>query len=325
MSNEAGRKLDRYLKDNAAEARRENAAKPGKVKKYRSARLSRWRGRAVSWLYMAPSLIGVGLFFVLPFGVVIYYSVINNPVQQEYVGTANFIRTWNNNAFQLAARNTLMFSLIAVPLAVLLSLWLAVIMESRIPFKSTFRTFFLSPMMVPIASVILVWQVLFDHNGLVNVLLSRVGADKIDWLKSDYAPLVIVLLFLWKSLGYNMILFMAGLSSVPKDQIEVARLESATENQIFWKIKVRYLSSTIMFVVIMSLINSFKVFREVYLLSGDYPYNSLYMMQHFMNNTCRTLDYQKLSSAAIIMAAVMMVIIGILLISEDRFGRDLEQ
>ncbi len=325
MSNEAGRKLDRYLKDNAAEARRENAAKPGKVKKYRSARLSRWRGRAVSWLYMAPSLIGVGLFFVLPFGVVIYYSVINNPVQQEYVGTANFIRTWNNNAFQLAARNTLMFSLIAVPLAVLLSLWLAVIMESRIPFKSTFRTFFLSPMMVPIASVILVWQVLFDHNGLVNVLLSRVGADKIDWLKSDYAPLVIVLLFLWKSLGYNMILFMAGLSSVPKDQIEVARLESATENQIFWKIKVRYLSSTIMFVVIMSLINSFKVFREVYLLSGDYPYNSLYMMQHFMNNTFRTLDYQKLSSAAIIMAAVMMVIIGILLISEDRFGRDLEQ
>ena len=290
MSNEAGRKLDRYLKDNAAEARRENAAKPGKVKKYRSARLSRWRGRAVSWLYMAPSLIGVGLFFVLPFGVVIYYSVINNPVQQEYVGTANFIRTWNNNAFQLAARNTLMFSLIAVPLAVLLSLWLAVIMESRIPFKSTFRTFFLSPMMVPIASVILVWQVLFDHNGL-----------------------------------YNMILFMAGLSSVPKDQIEVARLESATENQIFWKIKVRYLSSTIMFVVIMSLINSFKVFREVYLLSGDYPYNSLYMMQHFMNNTFRTLDYQKLSSAAIIMAAVMMVIIGILLISEDRFGRDLEQ
>ena len=267
----------------------------------------------------------MGLFFVLPFGVVIWYSVINNPVQQEYVGTANFIRTWNNNAFQLAARNTLLFSLIAVPLAVILSLWLAVIMESHIPLKSTFRTFFLSPMMVPIASVILVWQVLFDFNGLVNVFLTRFGLDKIDWLKSDFAPLVIVLLFLWKNLGYNMILFMAGLSSVPKDQIEVARLESATEGQIFRMIKLRYLSSTIMFVIIMSLINSFKVFREVYLLSGDYPYNSLYMLQHFMNNTFQSLDYQKLSSAAIIMAAVMVVIIGILLISESRFGRDLEQ
>ena len=122
-----------------------------------------------------------------------------------------------------------------------------------------------------------------------------------------------------------MILFMSGLSSIPRDQIEVARLESATEGQIFWKIKIRYLSSTIMFVIIMSLINSFKVFREVYLLTGDYPYNSLYMMQHFMNNTFQSLDYQKLSAAAIIMAVFMMIVIGILLLAEDRFGKDLEQ
>ena len=317
MSSDTGKKLDRYLKDNAAQAHRE--------RRHGSARLRRLRGRFVSWLYLAPSVIGVGLFFVLPFAVVVYYSVINNPVQHEYVGLRNFINTWENNAFMLAARNTLLFSLIAVPLAVILSLWLAVIMESRIPFKSSFRTFFLSPMMVPIASVILVWQVLFDYNGLVNVILGRIGIDKIDWLKSDYAPVVIVLLFLWKNLGYNMILFMSGLSSVPKDQVEVARLEGATEDQIFWKIKTRYLSSTIMFVIIMSLINSFKVFREVYLLTGDYPYNSLYMMQHFMNNTFQSLDYQKLSSAAIIMAVFMMVVIGILLLAEDRLGRDLEQ
>ena len=317
MSVKPGGKIDRYLKNNAAQARQE--------KKYRSARFSRWRGRALSWAYLAPSLIGVGLFFVLPFGVVIYYSLINNPVQHDFVGYSNFVRTWENNAFQLAARNTLIFSFAAVPLAVVLSLWLAVIMESRIPLKSTFRTFFLSPMMVPIASVILVWQVLFDYNGLVNAVISRIGIGKVDWLKSYYGPVVIILLFLWKNLGYNMILFMSGLSSVPKDQIEVARLESATETQIFWKIKLRYLSSTIMFVIIMSLINSFKVFREVYLLAGNYPFDSLYTMQHYMNNTFQSLDYQKLSSAAIIMAAFMMVVIGILLLLEDWFGRDLEQ
>ena len=317
MSVKTGGKIDRYLKNNAAQARQE--------KKYRSARFSRWRGRALSWAYLAPSLIGVGLFFVLPFGVVIYYSLINNPVQHDFVGYSNFVRTWENNAFQLAARNTLIFSFAAVPLAVVLSLWLAVIMESRIPLKSTFRTFFLSPMMVPIASVILVWQVLFDYNGLVNAVISRIGIGKVDWLKCYYGPVVIILLFLWKNLGYNMILFMSGLSSVPKDQIEVARLESATETQIFWKIKLRYLSSTIMFVIIMSLINSFKVFREVYLLAGNYPFDSLYTMQHYMNNTFQSLDYQKLSSAAIIMAAFMMVVIGILLLLEDWFGRDLEQ
>ncbi|MDO5455832.1 MAG: sugar ABC transporter permease [Eubacteriales bacterium] len=302
---------------------RRNAAKANAVRRGSSGRNSK-RGRFISWIFLAPSLIGVGLFFVLPFGVVIYYSLINNPVQHKFVGIQNFITTWSNNAFRLASLNTLLFSAVAVPLSVVLSLWLAVIMESKIPFKSTFRTFFLSPMMVPIASVILVWQVLFDYNGLINVWMMKFGLEKIDWLKSAYAPVVIIILFLWKNLGYNMILFMAGLSSVPKDQIEVARLESATENQIFWMIKLRYLSSTIMFVIIMSLVNSFKVFREIYLLTGDYPFDPLYMLQHFMNNTFQNLDFQKLSAAAIIMAAFMMVVIGLLLSIEDRFGRDLE-
>ncbi len=283
------------------------------------------RGGVLSWGFLAPSLIGVGLFFVIPFFVVIYYSVINNPVQHQFVGFSNFIKVWNNNAFALAARNTLLFSLLAVPLAVILSLWLAVIMESKIPFRSQFRSFFLSPMMVPIASVILVWQVLFDYNGLVNNWLTKMNIEGVDWLKSSYAPLVIILLFLWKNLGYNMILFMSGLSSIPQDQLEVARLESATEGQIFWMIKIRYLSSTLMFVTIMSLINSFKVFREIYLMTGDYPYDSLYMLQHFMNNTFQSLDYQKLSAAAILMAIVMILIIGVLFVAEDRFGRDLEQ
>lgn len=101
---------------------------------------------------------------------------------------------------------------------------------------------------------------------------------------------------------------------IPQDVLEVATLESATEFQKFWYIKLRYLSSTILFVAILSLINSFKVFREVYLLTGDYPYDSLYMLQHFMNNTFRSLDYQKLSAAAIIMCLVMCVVIGILVL-----------
>jgi multiple sugar transport system permease protein len=121
-----------------------------------------------------------------------------------------------------------------------------------------------------------------------------------------------------------MILFMAGLANIPRDQIEVARLESASEFQIFWLIKIRYLSSTILFVTIMSLINSFKVFREVYLMAGDYPYDALYMLQHFMNNTFRSLDYQKLSAAAVLMALVMVLLIALMFYVEDVFGKDVE-
>jgi multiple sugar transport system permease protein len=117
---------------------------------------------------------------------------------------------------------------------------------------------------------------------------------------------------------------MAALSSVPKDVLEVARLESATPLQTFFYIKIRYLSSTIVFVTIMSLISSFKIFREVYLLTTDYPYDSIYMLQHFMNNKFKNLDYQTLSSAAILMSLVMIVIIGILFIAENHFGKDVE-
>ena len=263
-------------------------------------------------------------FFVVPFLVVIYYSLVDNPISHNFVFLENFKNVLANNAFRRAVTNTVQFSVIAVPLAVVLSLLLAMVLESRLPFRSQFRTFFLSPMMVPVASIVLIWQVLFHHNGAVNDMLAVFGVPKIDWLKSNYAHIVIIVLFLWKNLGYNMILFMAALSSIPKDILEVARLESATGLQTFFYIKIRYLSSTILFVTIMSLISSFKVFREIYLLTTDYPYDTVYMLQHFMNNTFRSLDYQKLSSAAILMSLVMVVIIGILFLVENRFGKDVE-
>lgn len=282
------------------------------------------RKKRVSSLFLAPSILGVLTFFILPFIVVIVYSMVDNPINMEFAGFSNFLRVINNGAFKKAVFNTMRFSAIAVPLAVVLSLLLAVVLEWKIPFKSQFRTFFLSPMMVPVASVVLIWQVLFHYNGAVNEWLAPFGLDKIDWLKSDYAYIVIVVLFLWKNLGYNMILFMAALSNIPGDLIEVARLENANKWQIFWYIKLRFMSSTILFVTIMSLINSFKVFREVYLMTGGYPYDSLYLLQHYMNNMFDKLDYQNLSAAAVLMSLVMIVIIGIMFIIENYYGRDVE-
>ncbi len=277
-----------------------------------------------SGAYIAPSFLGVLAFFILPFLVVIYYSLVDNPISGNFVFLDNFTSIMGNTAFRRAVHNTFMFSAVAVPLAVVLSLLLAIVLEAKLPFRSQFRTFFLSPMMVPVASIVLIWQVLFHYNGAVNEVLAALGGEKIDWLKSDYALVVIVILFLWKNLGYNMILFMAALASIPKDILEVAELESARPLQTFFYIKIRYLSSTLLFVAIMSLINSFKIFREVYLLTTDYPYDSIYTLQHFMNNKFKSLDYQTLSAAAILMSLVMIVIIGVLFIAENRFGKDVE-
>ncbi len=274
--------------------------------------------------FLAPSVIGVLVFFVVPFGIVVYYSVMSSPFNGEFVFLDNFISLVQNPAFQTAAKNTVTFSLMAVPLAVVLGLGLALILEARIPGKSLFRTFFLSPMMVPIASVVLVWQVIFHENGTLNQVLSVFGIQGADWLRSSYSQLVIVVLFLWKNLGYNMILFMAALANIPKELLEVADVEGASSAHKFFHIKLRYLSPTVLFVTILSMINCFKIFREVYLLSGTYPYEVLYTLQHYMNNTFLRLNYQKLSAAAVILALVMIVLIALLFKAEDIFGKDVE-
>lgn len=277
-----------------------------------------------SMCFLGPSLLGVIVFFVVPFIVVIYYAFVDGSADANFAGLSNFVSLLKNGAFQIAAKNTLKFSAVAVPLAVILPIVLALMLEARIPLKSQFRTFFLSPIMVPVASVVLIWQVVFNFNGTLNAFLANFGVDKIDWLKSDFSLGVVTVLYLWKNLGYNMILFMSGLANIPRELLEVADVEGAGPWYSFFAIKMRYLSPTILFVAILSMINSFKVFREVYLLTGNYPYDGLYMLQHFMNNMFNSMDYQKLSAAAIVIALFMIVLIAILFKVEDLFGKDVE-
>ena len=254
----------------------------------------------------------------------VYYSLINSTGDPSFVFLKNFQELMHNSSFLLAAKNTAIFSAMAVPSAVVLALILALALECRIPGKSMFRTFFLSPMMVPVASVVLIWQVIFHEKGTLNQILAIFGVQAIDWLKSPYCMVVILVLFLWKNLGYNMILFMAALSNIPKELLEVADVEGASAAHKFFHIKLRYLSPTVLFVAILSMINCFKIFREVYLLAGNYPYEGLYTLQHFMNNTFANLNYQKLSAAAVLLALVLVVLIALLFKAENIFGKDVE-
>ena len=275
--------------------------------------------------YLTPSLLGVLLFFFGPMLIVLVQSFQRSASNTEFVGVDNYVNVWHNQAFRSAAKNTLIFAGLAVPLAVLLSLLLALLLSAKLPGKSVFRSIMLNPMMVPVASIVLIWQVMFSYNGAMNTYLGWFGIDKIDWMKSNWSRLVILILFLWKNLGYNMVLFISAISAVPAEQLESAKMDGANSVRRFFSIKLPYLWPTIFFVGIMSLINSFKIFREVYLLTGDYPVNELYMLQHFMNNMFSHLDNAKLTSAAIIMCIAMIIIVGGLFIAESRLGKDTEE
>ena len=284
------------------------------------------KSKRVSWLFLFPSLTGVMLFFLVPYFIIIFYSfIMNPPTDYSFVGFKNYFTVFNNAAFRTASLNTIKFTFLAVPLAVVIPLLLALLLDIKIPFKSQFRTAFLTPLMVPVASVVLVWQVVFHYNGLGNEILNSLNIDSVDWFNSEQALFVIVVLFLWKNIGYNMILFMAALGSVPRDLLEVAYLENASGWNIFWNIKFRYMTSTLLFVTIMSIINSFKVFREIFLLKGAHPTSYMYMLQTYMNNKFDALDHHLLSAAAIVMSIVMIIIIGILFFLEGRVGKDIEE
>ena len=301
--------------------RREKLA--SRKKRFQKRRFREW---AIFTGYLTPSLVGVLIFFFLPLLMLLVTSFQKSPTNSDFVGFRNYERVLTNDAFINASKNTLTFALISVPLAVILALFVAMLLNSGLPGKSLFRSFLLNPMMVPVASVVLIWQVFFSYNGVINGIAEKIfdSPEKIDWLKSEYAQIVIMLLFLWKNLGYNMVLFLAALNSIPHEILESAEMAGAGPVKRFFAIKLHYLSPTIFFVGIMSLINSFKIFREVYLLTGDYPFANLYMLQHFMNNSFTHLDYSKLSAGAIIMCIVMVIIVGGLFFAEAKFDKDVE-
>jgi len=259
--------------------------------------------------FLAPSLIGFLTFFFVPFVGGLYYSFVDSPVGGSFVGLENYISLLKNAVFLKAGYNTMVFTAIAVPLNMMFSLGLALLLNRKLYGRNIIRMGFIIPLVVPVASVVLVWQILFDINGSINALLSSLGLSPIDWMKTEYARLVVIIVYLWKNSGYNMVLFLAGLQNIPSEYYEAADIDGAGSWHKFRNITLIYLTPTTFFVFIMSIINSFKVFREVYLISGAYPHNSIYMLQHYMNNKFASLDYQLLTSAAFIMAVVIYILV----------------
>ncbi len=286
-------------------------------------RIREW---GVSTGFLLPSFAGVILFFFFPFGLLIKMSFQKSATNSSFAGLDNYTNVLTNEAFITASRNTAILSAVAVPAGVLLSLLLALILNSKIPGRSIFRSILLTPMMVPVASIVLMWQVFFSFNGMLNGWLGELfNVDRIDWMKDEMGQIVLILLFLWKNLGLNIILFLSALNSIPQEIIESSVMDGAGAIRRFFSIRLFYLGPTIFFVAIMSLINSFKIFREEYLLTGDYPYDKLYTLQHFMNNKFTHLDYSQLSTGAVIMCIAMVIIVGILFFAESRLDSGTEE
>ncbi|ACT01777.1 carbohydrate ABC transporter permease [Paenibacillus sp. JDR-2] len=278
----------------------------------------------VAMLFLGPSLVGFSVFYLIPFLLGIYESFTDGALGGHLVGFSNYSALLHSASFRKAAGNTMLFTAVGVPLLIMLSLTLALLLNRRIFLRSTLRTSFMLPLVVPVASVVTVWQIFFDWNGTLNAWVHACGMDRIDWMQSNWSMSIVIVMYVWKNIGYDMILLLAGLQSIPKDYYETASLEGAGRFHQFRHITLVYLTPTLFFVLLISIINSFKVFRETYLLAGDYPYDRLYMLQHYMNNMFFELDVQKLTAAATMMVACIVLLTSGLLRAERRFREQTE-
>lgn len=262
-------------------------------------------------LFLLPGFAGVVSFTFLPFLEVVRRS-FQSAVTAEWVGLKNYREVFTNTAFRIAAGNTLRFTVICIPILIGLSLFLAVVLQ-RLRFgRNALKSMFLFPVAVPAASVVLVWKALFHANGLINSALSRLGAGTVSWMNSDAAFAVLIISYLWKNIGYDMVLWLAGLSGIPEAIYEAARVDGAGAWMCFLKITLPNLKPTLYTISVLSFLNSFKVFREAWLVGGDYPHQSMYLIQHLYNNWFRELSFDKIAAAAVLNSAVVFVLILLL-------------
>ena len=271
------------------------------------------RDALTGFLFSLPSIIGMLVFFLIPFVICIILSLTDSISSMKFVGIDNYVDIISSRTFRLAVWNTFKFIIVAVPLIMIFSLTIAMLLYQKLAGFEFFRSIFVFPLVLPVSSVILFFQLVFAENGFANDFLSLLGLPVKNWLDSSYSFVFLVILYIWKNCGYNIILFLAALNSIPKVYYEAAEMD--TESRIS---KLRYITLPMIrpylfFILVISIINTFKSFKEAYILCGNYPNENIYMIQHFMNNNFQNLNYTRLSVGAILIFAIIFIFIFILL------------
>ena len=274
-------------------------------------RRSKWTGLS----FLLPGFCGVAFFSFLPFMDVIRSSFVQ-VVSGRFCGLENYRIVLHNRSFLLAVKNTLRFLLVCLPLLLGISLVLAFLLHAwQMAFHQKLRLLkaaYLVPMAIPAASLVLLWKLMFDKHGFVNGILHLCGIHAVDWMNTGAAFFVLVFSYIWKNLGYTMVLWLAGLSSISPDLYEAAEMDGAGRMTQFFKITLPLIRPLIFTIVVLSFLNSFKVFREAYLVAGNYPQEDMYLLQHLFNNWFTDLSVDKMAAGSVLLALVITVFVLLL-------------
>lgn len=266
------------------------------------------------YLFVLPGFGGIMIFVLLPFGDVVRRS-FTTAVTGQFHGVNNYRTIFENQAFVLAVRNTLKFTLVCIPLLVLLGFVTALLLNT-LKNKRWIKSMYLFPLAMPTATIVMVWKMVFYKQGFLNLLLSSLGrwtgllgeVHK-DYLGTAAAFWVLVGSYIWKNMGYTVVLWLAGLMGIPSGLLEAARVDGAGRWKSLWYIVLPNLKGSLYTIVILSFLNSFKIYREAYLTAGAYPDQSIYLLQHLFNNWFVNLELDKMAAAAVCTGGVLLAAI----------------
>jgi multiple sugar transport system permease protein len=244
------------------------------------------------WWFAAPALLVIAVFFFLPVVAAFLISLTDFDIYAladlanlRFVGIGNYLKLLQTPLFWNALGNTLYFVVAGVPLSIAASLGAALLLHSRLArFKPFFRTALFAPVVTTLVAVAVIWRYLLNTRyGLLNYALGGLGIDPIDWLGDPrWAMPAIILFAVWKNFGYNMIIFLAGLQSIPEELYEAARIDGASVWRQFASVTLPMLSPVVMLVGILTIAGYFQLFAEPYVMTQGGPLQSTVSVLYFM-------------------------------------------
>ncbi len=272
-----------------------------------------------AWAFVAPALIVIGVFFALPVLAALALSLTDfdlyalaNLHNLRFVGFGNYLQLLHMPEFWQAFGNTMYFVVVGVPLSIAVSLGTALLLHSRLACcKPLFRTALFAPVVTTVVAVAVIWRYLFHTRyGLVNYALGMLGIHPIDWLGDPHWAMPTIILFaVWKNFGYNMIIFLAGLQTIPEDLYEAARIDGASIAQQFRHITIPMLAPTLLLVGILTLAGYFQLFAEPYVMTQGGPLQSTVSVLYFMYE--QGFKWWNLGSASAVAFLLFLLMAGV--------------
>jgi multiple sugar transport system permease protein len=274
-------------------------------------------------VFLGLPLAWMAVFVIFPILLVVYlsftsYDIVGTP---KWIGLLNYEDLLEDDVFWTAVRNTAYYTAVTVPVGMMLSLLLALFINRQLPAIAFFRTVYYAPVVAPLVTTALVWMLFYSETiGLFNYVLSLFGIAPKQWLSSStWAMPSVIILSIWKGVGFNMVIFLAGLQSIPRELYEAASLDGAGKVRSFWYITLPLLMPSTVYVIITSVIASFQVFEQVFVMTNGGPNNSTTTIVHQIYRTAFV--HLEMGYASAMALALFVILVAASLVNVRVFAR----